>query len=64
MALKVYKIEMKLYAESQAEAEALQRELLSFVQAKREQGIAVTASKLMRALQSFKNNIFVTNYLK
>lgn len=63
MALQVYEIKFKLYAESQAEADALQTELLSFVKYKREQGIAVTASKLMKALQQFKNNIFVNNYL-
>lgn len=63
MKLQVYEIKFKLYAESQAEADALQTELLSFVKYKREQGIAVTAIKLMKALQQFKNNIFVNNYL-
>ena len=63
MGLQVYEIKFKLYAESQAEADALQTELLSFVKYKREQGIAVTARKLMKALQQFKNNIFVNNYL-
>jgi hypothetical protein len=64
MALQVYEIKFKLYAESQAEADALQTELLTFVRDKREQGIAVTANKLIRALQQFKSNIFVNNYLK
>lgn len=63
MRLQVYEIKFKLYAENQAEADALQTELLSFVKYKREQGIAVTANKLMKALQQFKNNIFVNNYL-
>lgn len=62
--MKAYKIHMWVYAESQAEADALQTELLAFVQEKRERSIAVTAGKLLRALQTFKNNIFVTNYLK
>jgi hypothetical protein len=64
MALQVYEVKFKLYAESQAEVDALQMELLSYVREKREQNIAVTASKLIRALQQFKSNIFVTNYLK
>lgn len=63
MALQVYSVEFKVYAESKAEADALQAELYSFVNHKRDQGIAVTASKLIKALQRFKNNIFVNNYL-
>lgn len=62
--LQVHEIRFKLYAESQAEADALQAELLAFVREKREQGIAVTASSLIKALQQFKSNIFVNNYLK
>jgi hypothetical protein len=61
--LQVHEISFKVYAESKAEADALQTELISFVKYKREQGIAVTASKLIKALQKFKNNIFVNNYL-
>lgn len=64
MALQVYEVKFKLYAESQAEVDALQMELLSYVREKREQNIAVTASKLIKVLQQFKSNIFVTNYLK
>lgn len=63
MALQVYEIKFKLYAESRAEADALEAELLAFVRHKREQGTAVTANKLIKALQQFKNNIFVSNYL-
>ena len=64
MALQVFEAKFKLYAESQAEVDALQAELLAFVRDKREQGIAVTADKMIKALQQFKSNIFVTNYLK
>ena len=64
MALQVYEIKFKLYADSQAEAEALESELLSFVREKREKGVAVTASKVIKALQQFKNNVFLTSYLK
>lgn len=64
MGLHVYEIKFKLYAESQAEADALQTELMEFVNDKREQRIAVTASKLIKALRQFGNTIFVNNYLK
>lgn len=63
MALQVYEIKFKLYAESQAEADALQNELLDYVRHKREQGIAVTASKLIKALAKFKDNMIINNYL-
>ena len=64
MALQVYEIKFKLYAENHAEADALQTELLSFVREKREQNIAVTANRIIRAIQQFKNNNILTNYLK
>lgn len=63
MALQVYNIEIKVYAESKAEADALQAEFLAFVRDKREQGVAVKASRVIKALRQFKNNIFVHNFL-
>lgn len=64
MALQVHEIKFKLYAESRAEADALETELLEFVRYKREQNIAVTASKLMKALRQFRNSYIVNNFLK
>lgn len=64
MSLQVYEVKFKLYAENQAEVDALQSELLSFVREQRERGTAVTASKLIRAIQQFKNNVFLINYLR
>ena len=61
--LQVHEITFKVYAESRAEADALQTEMIAFVRDKREKGIAVTASRLIRALQTFKNNPFINNYL-
>lgn len=61
--LQVHEISFKVYAESKAEADALQTEMMAFVRDKREKGIAVTADKLLRALQTFKNNPFINNYL-
>lgn len=63
MALQVYKVEFKLYAESQAEVDALQTELMAFVREKREQNIPVKASRVIKAIQTFRNSIFVHNYL-
>ena len=63
MALQVYNIEIQVYAESKAEADALQAEFLAFVRDKREQGVAVKASRVIDALQRFKHNIFVHNFL-
>lgn len=62
--LEVHEISFKVYAESKAEADALQTELLSFIKDKREQGIAVTASKLLKALRMFKGNMIINNFLK
>ena len=62
--LQVYEVKFKVYAESQAEADALQSELYAFVRDKREQNIAVTANKIIKALQQFRNNYIVNNYLK
>lgn len=63
MPLQVYEIRIKVYAENQAEADALQAEFLAFVRDKREQGVPVKASRIIDALQRFKNNIFVHNFL-
>lgn len=62
--LEVHEISFKVYAESKAEADALQTEILSFVREKREQGVAVTASKLLKALRMFKGNMIINNFLK
>lgn len=64
MALQVHEIKFKLYAESRAEADALETELMEFVRYKREQNIAVTASKLLKALRQFRNSYIVNNFLK
>lgn len=61
--LQVHEISFKVYAESKAEADALQTEMMAFIRDKREKGVAVTANKLLRALQTFKNNPFINNYL-
>ena len=57
-------IQFYAYAENEAEAKALEKALYDFVNAKREQGIAVKAAKLTEALNKYKDNYFVTNFLK
>lgn len=52
------------YCESEAEAKDLEKVLYDFVNAKREQGVAVRASKLTEALIKYKDNFFVTNFLR
>ena len=52
------------YCESEAEAKELEKTLYDFVNAKREQGIAVRAAKLTDALAKYKDNFFVTNFLR
>lgn len=59
-------IEIKFYAycENESEAKDLEKALYDFVNAKREQGVAVRASKLTEALRKYKDNFFVTQFLR
>lgn len=59
-----YKIEFYAYCEDETEAKDLSKALYDFVNAKREQGVAVRASKLTEALTKYKDNFFVTNFLR
>jgi hypothetical protein len=62
--MQVHKIEFFVYCDKEQEAKELSRALYEFVNTKREQGIAVKANKLTEAINKFKDNYFVTNYLK
>ncbi len=57
-------IKFYAYCENEAEATELEKALYDFVNAKREQGVAVRASKLTEALTKYKDNFFVTNFLR
>lgn len=59
-------IQIKFYAycENEAEAKELEKALYEFVEAKRQQGVAVRAAKLTEALNRYKDNYFVTNFLR
>lgn len=59
-----YKIEFYAYCESENEAKGLSKALYDFVNAKREQGVAVRGKKLTEALIKYKDNFFVTNFLR
>ena len=59
-----YTITIPIYAESEEEAKRFAQDFYQFVSEKREQGIAVTAQKFGNALAQFKDNPFLTNYLK
>lgn len=52
------------YAEDDSDGEKLQRELYEFVNEKYNQGILITADKLRSAINRFKDNILVSNFLK
>ena len=62
--MNTYKISMFVYANSKEEETALERCLYEFVDSKRKEDIAVTAQRLLCALEKFKDNIFVTEFLK
>lgn len=58
------KVTIPIYAETEAEAKSFEQTFYAFVNAKREQGIAVTASKMAEALNKFGNNMFLNNFLR
>lgn len=59
-------IEIKFYAycDNEAEAKELEKALYDFVDTKRQQGVAVRAAKLTEALRKYKDNFFVTQFLR
>lgn len=62
--LQPYKIDLFVYAESDSEALALEQALKRFVNEQREQGVAVTASKLNTLLDRYGSNPLITNFLR
>lgn len=62
--MKPHKITFYAYAENEEQVAQLQDTLNNFVRDKYNQGILVTADKLAKAMNTFSNNFFVTNYLK
>ena len=62
--MKPYKIEIYVYAESEAEAQAVQEAARSFVRKKYAKGILVTAKKIISALSRFEDNIMVNQFFR
>jgi hypothetical protein len=62
--MKVREIRFLVYANNDDEAEKLSDALFAFVDEKRMKGIAVTANALTDALNKYKGNIFVNQFLK
>lgn len=63
-----YEVKFNVYAESQAEADALSQAIIAFINENAKKGIAVTASKCLQAVSNWGNNPFIksriTNYFK
>ena len=57
-------IKFYAYCESESEAQELEKALYDFVDAKRQQGVAIRAAKLTEALKKYKDNFFVTQFLR
>ncbi|MGL5732319.1 MAG: hypothetical protein ACRCX5_14515 [Bacteroidales bacterium] len=54
-----YEVSFKIYAESQEDADQVSKAFKDFVENQRVNGRAVTAQKLMSALNKLENNAFV-----
>lgn len=62
--MKPYKIEIYIYAETDTEAVDVQKAMISFVKAKYDNGILVTAKRLLVAIERFKDNVIVNQFFK
>lgn len=63
-----YEVKFNIYAESQAEADAVSRAIIDFISVNAQRGIAVTASKVTEAIGRWGDNPFIkskiTSYFK
>lgn len=57
--MKVFRITVPIYAESENEATMAQKALYDFVNAYREKNVAVTAKKISKAFNMLNSNAFV-----
>lgn len=62
--MKPYKIEIYIYAENEDQIKEARKAAYDFVSENYNRGVIVTAVKVSEALKKFKDNFFVTNYLK
>ena len=59
-----FEIKFNVYAETQEEADAATSEIKKFISEYASKGVAVTAAKIMEAVERWKNNSFVFRYFK
>lgn len=59
-----FKIEIYVYAENAKEAAEVQQAAIQFVKNKYNSGILITADKLVKALEKFKDSFMVNQYFK
>jgi hypothetical protein len=58
------KVSFYVYANNESDGKLLEQRLYDFVEAKRQQGIAVMSDKLISALDKFQDNFFLNQFLK
>ena len=56
-----YEVKFNIYAESQAEADALSKAIIDFISVNAQNGIAVSASRCLQAVSNWGNNPFIKN---
>ncbi len=59
-----YKIEIYVYAENADEAAKVQHSAINFVKEKYNHGILISADKLSKAIEKFKDSYIVNQYFK
>ena len=59
-----FKIEIYVYAENADEASRVQQSAIQFVKDKYKSGVLITADKLAKALDKFKDSFIVNQYFK
>lgn len=62
--MKPYKVEIYLYAESEAEAKEASKAAYDFVKSNYEAGVLVTARKFTDIIRKWGNNPLVRNFIK
>ena len=59
-----FKIELYVYAENAEEAAQVQQSAIRFVKQKYNSGILITADKLIKAIERFKDSYVINQYFK
>lgn len=64
MIMKGFPVTFNVYADTSEEAETASRAIKDFINAKARIGVAVTADKLTKAIEKWRDSIIVTNYFR